>query len=133
MNDKIADMLVRIKNAGYAGKDTALVPYSKYKMAIAQVLLKNGYVQSVSEKRKGKKASGRMIEVGIAYAGKNTPKVKGVERVSKLSRRVYMGHRDIKPVRNGFGMLVLSTPKGILTGDEAKKEHVGGEVLFKIW
>lgn len=129
MNDKIADMLIRIKNAGNARKESVAVPYSNLRSEIAEALLKRGYVSSVA--RKGKKAK-KTLEIGIAYAG-GKPKVEGVERVSKLSCRVYCGFRDIKPVKNGYGALILSTPKGILSGDEARKEQVGGEALFKIW
>jgi len=129
MNDKVADMLIRLKNAGSAGKSFASVPHSKLKLAIALALLKKGYIESVSQK--GKKTK-KTIEIEIAYKD-GKPKMKEVKRISKLSRRVYYGYRDIKPIRNGFGILMLSTPKGILTGDEAKKENVGGEALFKIW
>ncbi len=130
MNDKIADMLIRIKNAGTADKESTLIPHSKLKASIAEALLKNGYVKSVSNK--GKKTK-KVIEIGIAYDKEGTPKVKEVKRISKLSCRVYYGYRDIRSIRNGYGVLMLSTPKGILTGDEARKENVGGEALFKIW
>ncbi len=130
MNDKIADMLIRIKNAGTADKEFTLIPHSKLKASIANALLKNGYVTSVSNKRKKTK---KVIEVGIAYDKKGKPKVKEIKRISKLSCRVYYGYRDIRSIRNGYGVLMLSTPKGILTGDEARKENVGGEALFKIW
>ena len=111
------------------GKDFVSVPHSKLRLSIAQALLKNGYVVSVAEK--GKKTK-KTIEIGVAYKD-GKPKMKEVKRISKLSRRIYYGYRDIRPIRNGFGVLMLSTPKGILTGDEARKENVGGEALFKIW
>ncbi len=130
MNDKIADMLIRIKNAGVAGKESMVIPHSKLKISIAGVLLKKGYLSSVSSK--GKKTK-KVIEVGIAYDKEGKPKVKNMQRISRLSCRVYYGYRDIKQVRSGYGILILSTPKGILTGDEARKENVGGEALFKIW
>jgi len=129
VNDKISDTLIRIKNAGNAGKEYVAVPYSGLKLAIVEVLHKKGYVSSVN--KKGKKTN-KIIEIGIAYEG-DKPKMQGVERVSRLSRRVYYGFRDIRSVRNGHGDLILSTPKGILSGEDAKKENVGGEVLFKIW
>jgi len=129
MNDKVADMLIRLKNAGNAGKSFVFIPHSKLKLAIALALLKKGYVKSVAEK--GKKTK-KTIEIGIAYK-EGKPKVREAKRISKLSRRVYYGYRDIKSIRSGFGTMMLSTPKGILTGDEAKKENVGGEALFKIW
>ncbi len=129
MHDPIADMMIRIKNAGDAGKLSAAMPYSKMRLAVATVLQKAGYLSNVA--KKGKK-EGKVLEVGIAYEGKN-PRISGVSFVSKLSRRVYFGVRDITPVRQGYGDLVLTTPKGIMTGKEAKRERVGGEALFKIW
>lgn len=127
--DNIANMLVSIKNAGTAGKDSAAVPFSAMKERIAATLFQYGYITSYS--KKGKK-SVKMLEIGIAYDGKE-PRVTDVVRVSKPSRRVYMKASEIKPVKNGYGLLVLSTPKGIMAGGEARKSQVGGEVLFRIW
>jgi len=130
MNDAIGDMLIRIKNAGAVRKTSVSIPYTNIKYAIAEVLQKNGYVGEVS--KKGKKIT-RSIEVDIAYDETKEPKVQGVKRVSKLSRRVYGKSKDLKQVRHGHGTLVVSTPKGVLTSDEAKKAGVGGELLFEIW
>ncbi|MHB1117991.1 MAG: 30S ribosomal protein S8 [Minisyncoccota bacterium] len=129
MHDPIADMLISIKNAGNAGKSTASVPFSKMKETIAAVLFQNGFIASYA--KKGKKVV-KTLELGIAFDGKN-PRVANVARVSKPSRRVYVKAAEVKPVKNGYGLLVLSTPKGVMTGDEAKKAQVGGEALFKIW
>jgi small subunit ribosomal protein S8 len=129
ITDPIADFIVRIKNAGDAGKDTVLVPYSRLKESIATVLEKQGFLKSVT--KKGKKVN-KFLEIGLIYNG-NTPKVQGVLRVSHLSKRVYQKARDIRSFRSGFGNIILSTPKGILTDVEARKHNVGGEVLFKIW
>ncbi|MDQ3075620.1 MAG: 30S ribosomal protein S8 [bacterium] len=127
--DQIANMLISIKNGGMASKESVAFPYSKLKYAIALCLQKEGYISSVAKKTK---KGIPMLEVGLVYVDKN-PKVKEVERVSKQSRRVYFGVKDIHTVRNSSGLLVLSTPKGILSGKEARKEQVGGEALFKIW
>lgn len=127
--DQIANMLISIKNGGMANKESVLFPYSKLKNAIALCLEKEGYISSVAKKTK---KGIPMLEVGLVYVDK-APKVKEVERVSKQSRRVYFGVKDIHTVRNSSGLLVLSTPKGILSGKEARKEQVGGEALFKIW
>ncbi len=128
--DPIADMLIMIKNAGNAHRESVVVSYSKMKHAIADCLLKEGYISSVSKKtKKGFPA----LELGIAYTDAKNPKVTDLKRISKPSRRMYMGVKDIKPVKNGYGMTVFSTPKGILTNKEARKEMVGGEVLFSIW
>ena len=129
MHDPIADMLIRIKNGGKAGKDLVEMPFSNVKEAIAKVLFAEGYLTSYA--KKGKKVQ-KTLEVGIAYEGKS-PRVSEVSRMSKPSRRFYLGADEIKQVKNGFGLMVMSTPKGVMTGDEAKKGQVGGEALFKIW
>ena len=127
--DTVANMLIGIKNGSSAGKTTVSFPYSKFKNEIALCLQKTGYIASINKKtHKGHP----VLELELVYEGER-PKVSHIERVSKQSRRVYFGVKDIHKVRNGLGILVLSTPKGILTGDEARKEQVGGEVLFKVW
>lgn len=118
-----------MKNGSLAGKDSVSFPYSKLKNAIGECLKKEGYVKQVSKKVK---KGFPVLEVELVYIDKN-PKITQVERVSKQSCRVYFGVNDIHRVRNGNGLLVLSTPKGILSGREARKEQVGGEALFKIW
>ena len=118
-----------MKNASDAGKESLLFPYSKFGMAIAEAMERVGYVKGVS--KKGKKIS-KFIEIKLSYIDA-TPKITGVERVSKFSRRVYYGAKDIKPVLGGFSSIFLSTTKGILNDREAKKEGVGGEALFRIW
>lgn len=127
--DPISNMLIMMKNASLAGKESVAFPYSKMKNAIAVCLEKEGYVNKISKKSKKNQP---ILEVGLIYVDKK-PKIKNVERVSKQSRRVYFGVKDIHTVRNGSGLLVLSTPKGILSGKDARKEQVGGEVLFKIF
>lgn len=128
--DHIADMITRIKNAQDVSKETIVLPYSKLKADIADVLEKAGYVTAVA--KKGKKVV-KTLELVLAYNEDGTPKVTGVDRVSKPSKRVYQGSKAIRPVLNGHGHIILSTPKGIMTGVQARKEKVGGEVLFKIW
>jgi len=128
--DTIAEMLIMIKNANKASKQGVSIPYSNLRHSIADCLVKRGYISSASKKI-GKKDK-PFLEIALSYDGKN-PKVSHIERVSKPSRRVYIKSKEIRPVKNGFGLLVVSTPKGILAGDEARKELVGGEVLFKVW
>jgi small subunit ribosomal protein S8 len=127
--DPISNMLIMMKNASLAGKPTVAFPYSKLKNAIAECLTKEGYIKSFSKKTK---KGFPVLEVELVYT-EEKPRIKEVERVSKQSRRVYFSVKDIHPVRNSSGILVLSTPKGILSGKDARKEQVGGEVLFKIW
>jgi small subunit ribosomal protein S8 len=129
VKDSIANLIVSLKNASSAGHDSVVAPFSKINLAILELLQKQGYVGEVS--KKGKKVT-KSIEVALLNeAGK--PKIQGVKRISTFSKRMYQGAAEIRPVKNGFGLLILSTPKGILTDKEAKKEKVGGELLFKIW
>lgn len=129
VTDPIADMIIRLKNASAAGKATVTVPYSKIKMSIAELLEKEGFVKSVA--KKGKKV-GKLIEIGLVYED-GEAKVHDVERVSKFSRRIYQKAKMLRPYKSGYGLLVLTTPKGILSDKEAREQNVGGEALFKIW
>ncbi len=127
--DKTANMLISLKNGGNAGKETIMVPFTKFTGEIAKTLFNAGYLASYAKKSRVK---GDVLELGVLYVD-TKPRITDVKRVSKSSRRVYVGVHDVKSVKHGRGLLVLSTPKGILTGDEARKEHVGGEALFEIW
>lgn len=128
--DKIADMLTVIRNGGQAGKSHVQVPFSRLKQSIAECLVEHGYLAKASKKTL--KENKDVLEMELITTG-TSPRIKDVKRISKPSRRVYMGVRDIKPYKNGLGTIVLSTPKGILGDNQARKEQVGGEVLFKIW
>ena len=127
--DSISNMIIIMKNAQLAGLPTATVPYSKLKNAIGECLEKEGYVSEVAKKvKKGHP----VLEIKLVYVDKK-PKITEVERISKQSRRVYFQMKDIHTVRNGAGLLVLSTPKGIMSGKDARKAQVGGEALFRMW
>lgn len=123
----IADMLIRIKNASRAGQETVLIPYSKFKHELARVLERAGLVGGVE--RKGKRVR-KTLELRLRYED-NEPLIHNVELVSKSSRRVYRSYKEIKLARGGI--VILSTSKGVLTGEEAKKAKVGGELLAEIW
>ena len=127
--DQIANMINMIKNGSLVERESVTVPFSKIKYSIAECLVKEGFLKSVTKKAKKGMPT---LELGLMYVN-GQPKVTGVERVSKSSRRIYKGVKEIKPTRNGFGFTVLTTPKGILTDKQARKEMVGGEVLFKVW
>lgn len=127
--DPIANMLIMMKNASKAGKETTTVPFSKLKSAILECLKKEGFITGFSKKTK---KGLPYIEITLMYSEEN-PKINEVSRISKQSRRVYYGMKDIHTVRSGTGLLVLSTPKGILSGRDARREQVGGEPLFKMW
>ncbi len=127
--DPISNMIVSIKNAGDAGRDAIVIPYSKLKHDIANVLKEERFVKSVAKKGSEKKPT---LEIEL-YMDNRNPKVKGVKRLSKPSKRVYRKVGEIRPVKQGYGILVLSTPTGIMAGYKAKKAGVGGEALFNIW
>lgn len=125
ITDPVGDFIVRLKNATDAGRSSTTAPYSKLRAAIAESLKGRGFIKSYD--KRGKKAK-KVIEIELI-----PEKIQGVARVSKPGRRLYIRVNEIKAVRSGQGALVLSTPKGILTDREARKENVGGEALFKIW
>jgi small subunit ribosomal protein S8 len=127
VNDPIADLLVRIKNASAVGKERVSLPYSQIKFSIAQILAREGYLAEVEKNKK----TGELA-ITLSYPA-GAPALNGVKRISKPSRRMYLGVRDVRPVKRGKGLLVLSTPAGILTGKEAREKRVGGEALFEIW
>jgi len=128
--DPIADMVTHLKNTNVARKASAVFPYSNVKMAIASVLEREKYIGAVA--KKGKKVK-KLIEVEMLYGIDGKPKIKGVRRISKPSRREYYSVHDVGAKRHSIGTLLLSTPKGILTGREAYTTKVGGEALFRIW
>lgn len=111
-----------------------MVPNSNITRALADVLLREGYIGNI-DKRATKTATGKKTNtLGISLLYKNgRPVIAGSKRISKPSRRMYMSVREIRPVKRGYGLLVLSTPAGILTGKEAREKRVGGEALFEIW
>lgn len=121
--------LTKLKNA-YARKfDRIKLPYSSFDLAILETLEKCGFVESVSKKGRGTK---RIIEAKLKYDdGKSA--LSGIKFISKPSRRMYVGYKDIKKSHDGYGFYILSTPNGILNNLDAKKSKVGGELLFEIW
>lgn len=128
MTDPIADMLTRIRNASIVRKAEVLIPYSKIKLAIAQILEKENYLGAVEVVDDGFK----FIKINLKYENKK-PVITSIKRVSKVGRRVYVSKDNIKPVLNGFGMSVLSTSKGLMTDKQAKKENIGGELICEIY
>lgn len=129
VSDSIGDLIIQLKNAGNAGKNLVTIPYSELKFEVAEKLADAGYVKSVS--KRGKKVK-KYLDIELQYQNKK-PKIKGVNRISKPGRRIYKKTSEIFPIKYGKGTLILSTPNGILTGEEARKKKVGGEALFAIW
>ena len=128
VTDKIGDLIIRIKNANLRGKESVSLYTSNLKYAVAEALLRAGYVASVAKSKNGK-----MLEIELAYKADKTSRIEDVQRISKPSRRIYKTSAELKPFKNGFGATILSTPKGILSNKEAFKQKVGGEVMFRIW
>ncbi len=130
MTDPIADMLTRVRNALAANKETVEVPSSNMKKAIADILLKEGYVSNVEFKEDG--YNGKLI-ITLKYVGKKKPVINSLKRVSRPGLRVYSDVETMPKVMDGLGIAILSTNKGILTDKQAKAANVGGEVLCYIW
>ena len=130
VTDPVGDMLIRIKNAGNAGKKTVSFPYSKLKFEIMKLLFEKRILGEIS--KKGKKNI-KLIEAVLLYDESENPKISGFKRFSKPSCRIYLGTKEIHKVKNGFGFGVYSTVKGIVSDKEARLSKVGGEFLFEIW
>ena len=127
--DQVADLLTRIRNAVMVGKNEILVPTSKLKVGVIEVLAKNGYVAGY-EVIEGEPRG--MLKVVIFEPG-TVSKINEISKVSKPGRRVYSSADDLPVVKSGRGMIIVSTSKGLMTGREAKKNRLGGEVLVKVW
>lgn len=128
--DPIADMLTRIRNANMVRQDFTLIPWSRMKMSMAKILKEEGFIQDY-EILKGKPA--RTLKLHLKYIDRNQPAILGLKRVSKPGLRVYVGASEIPRVYGGLGVAMLSTSKGIMTGQKAWKQHLGGELLCYIW
>lgn len=131
ITDTIADMLTRIRNASNAKHDTVDIPASNMKKAIAQILLDEGYIKSYNVvEQDGNQGT---IHVVLKYGQGKTPVIQGLRRVSKPGLRIYTSCEDMPRVMKGLGTAILSTNRGVMTDKQARKEHVGGEVLAFIW
>ena len=130
MTDPIADMLTRIRNAQTARHDYADMPHSRLKEAVAGVLKKEGYIKDFETQKEGAKGT---IRVHLAYGARREPMISGLDRVSKPGLRVYTGAGEVPRVYGGLGIAVISTPQGVMTGKDARKQGVGGEILCYVW
>ena len=128
MQDPISDMLTRLRNGYMSKQKEVVIPSSKLKVAIAQVLEQEGYIKGFHVDGEVKKS----LVVEMKYFNRRSV-VEGIERVSKPSCRQYCGCKDIPKVKDGLGLAILSTPKGILSGKDAEKQNVGGEILCYVW
>ena len=130
MTDPIADMLTRVRNGVTAGHTSVVMPASRLKTEIARVLRDEGYIRGFDvQEEKGK----RTLRIQLRYAGKKQPVLMGVKRVSRPGLRVYTKRAEIPRILGGVGMAILSTPRGVMTGEQARRLGVGGEVLCHVW
>ena len=133
--DPISDLLTRMRNAIMAGHTTTALPSSKIKVAIAKILKEEGYISGY-EVVDGKIIGSKVLRLRLKYVGERRERqsvIEGLERVSRPGRRVYAGKQEIPWVLSGMGIAILSTPKGVMTGQRARQLGVGGEVLCKVW
>ena len=130
ITDSIADLLTRIRNANAAKHETVDIPASNIKKAIAQILVDEGYVKEFKVIEDGKQG---MIKMTLKYGEGKKPVITGLRRVSKPGLRIYSNVEDMPKVMKGLGIAIVSTSKGVMTDRQARKEHVGGEVLAFIW
>lgn len=130
VTDPIADMLTRIRNAQTARHETVLIPVSKIKKAIADILLREGYIANVTEEQGDTENN---IKITLKYGNKNERIITGLKRISKPGLRIYADKTKIPKVLNGLGIAIISTSKGIITDKEARVQGIGGEVLAYIW
>jgi small subunit ribosomal protein S8 len=127
--DQISDMLIRIKNAQKTGKASVEMPFSGLKLALAKILEKEKYIDGIEEKnRKGI----RRLQINLKY-NEGEPAIQEIVKKSKLSRRIYIKKSEIMPIKQGFGICIISTPKGLMTGKEARREGLGGELICELW
>ena len=132
VSDPIADMLTRIRNAVTSRHEAVNIPASKTKIAIAKVLKDEGFIRDYSiVPEEGKPQP--TLKVDLGYGGRKQPILNGLQRVSKPGLRVYVQRREIPRVYGGLGIAILSTPKGVMSGHEARRQEVGGEVLCYVW
>ena len=129
MTDPIADFLNRIRNAQAVLKEQVSLPFSNLNYEIAKILEKQGFIKKLEKKGRAQK---KTIEIVLKY-DEGKPAISGLKRVSKPGQRIYKGFKDIKPVKSGYGMLIISTSRGLMTDKEARKQKLGGEIICEIW
>ena len=136
MTDPIADMLTRIRNAQAVNKGEVIIPFSKLKMGMAEILVKEGFIESAKMAKETNRFDTEfsVIKVKLRYSKRDkTPIIRQIKRISKPGRRVYLNHQELPHVLGGIGIAIISTSKGLMTNNEARKQKVGGEVLCEIY
>jgi small subunit ribosomal protein S8 len=134
MTDTIAQMLTKIRNAQMVGHKEVIIKASKLKMALAKILEKEGFVEFVAEDQENNLP---VIKIGLKYREisrtKRLPAISGLERVSREGQRIYVKNDEIRKVKNNYGIAIISTSRGVMTGEESKKLGLGGEYICKVW
>ncbi|MCD6178216.1 30S ribosomal protein S8 [bacterium] len=129
MTDPIADMLTRIRNAQLVSQKEVRIPFSRLKYEIAKILEENNFVEKINKVGRGPR---KVIKISLKYID-GRPAISGLKRISKPGRRVYVPVKKIKRVKEGYGIAIISTPKGLMTDKEARRNKVGGEIICEIW
>lgn len=131
--DKIAEMLTKIRNAQMAGHKEVFFKTSKLKFALAKILEKEGFVEEVSEEKNKEEILKIILKYNVISKTQKNPAISGIRKISKSGQRIYIKSKEIKNVKNRYGVAILSTSKGIMTGEEAKKLGLGGEYICEVW
>jgi len=130
MTDPITDMLNRIRNAQAVRHQTVEVPHSNLKQKLAEILVREGFLDKIEKRRK---KTQKIIEIYLKYSADKSPAISGLKRISKPSQRIYKKSKEIRRIRGGYGIAIISTPQGLMTNKEARKKKTGGEILCEIW
>jgi len=133
MTDPIADFLTRVRNGARASHETVTVPSSKLKRELARILKEQGYIEGYEVEGPNAEHPGEVIKIKLKYTGNRRPVIQGIQRVSRPGQRAYVRHAEIPKVQGGLGTAIISTSKGVMTGHEARRAGVGGEVVAKVW
>jgi small subunit ribosomal protein S8 len=133
MTDPVSDFLTRLRNAAAAQHHDVAIPYSKLKTELARILSEQGYIEGYDVLPAAPGNPGGQLRVTLKYTNERAPVITGMQRVSRPGRRTYVDHDHIPRVQGGMGTTILSTSKGVMTGHDARRERVGGELLAKVW
>jgi small subunit ribosomal protein S8 len=133
MTDPVSDFLTRLRNAAAAQHQDVAIPASKLKSELARILKEQGYIEDYEVQPAPDEKPGEEIRITIKYTTERKPVITGLERVSRPGRRTYVDHAHIPRIQGGMGTAIMSTSKGLMTGHEARREGVGGEVVARVW
>jgi small subunit ribosomal protein S8 len=133
MTDPIADFLTRVRNGAHASHDVVAIPSSKLKKELARILKEQGYIDGWDVEAPNAEHPGEIINVRLKYSGNRKPVIQGIQRVSRPGQRTYVDHAHIPKIQGGLGTAIISTSHGVMTGHEARRAGLGGEVVAKVW